>query len=137
MDKPEKYLGNNRFEDVHWLCSLTESELDLLISLKTLVIQRAKVIGHEELAAKFDLKMLRALALVLMEYTKGNIKSSTHISGLVESTAFMDGCSLIQCKLGDILSIRELKACIGMDEKRKPAAKRMREDGAVEEELDY
>ncbi|KAF3450266.1 hypothetical protein FNV43_RR06346 [Rhamnella rubrinervis] len=33
----------------------------MLISLKLLVLQRAEVIGHEGLAQKFDLKMLRAL----------------------------------------------------------------------------
>lgn len=36
---------------------------DMLISLKSLVLQRAKVIGHEGLAQKFDLKMLRALGM--------------------------------------------------------------------------
>ena len=35
----------------------------MLISLKLLVLQRAKVIGHEELANKFDLKTLRALGI--------------------------------------------------------------------------
>ncbi|CAM8917290.1 unnamed protein product [Rhodiola kirilowii] len=54
-------FGNNRIEDVNWLCSLSESELDMLISLKKLVIQRAKVIGNPKLASKIDLKMLRAL----------------------------------------------------------------------------
>ncbi|KAH9792562.1 spc97/spc98 family of spindle pole body (sbp) component [Citrus sinensis] len=53
-------LSKNRVEDVSWLCSLSESE-DMLISLKLLILQRAKVIGHEELANKFDLKTLRAL----------------------------------------------------------------------------
>jgi len=36
---------------------------DMLISLKMLVLQRAKVIGHESLAKKFDLKMLRAMGM--------------------------------------------------------------------------
>lgn len=35
----------------------------MLISLKKLVIQRAKVTGHESLADKFDVKMLRALGI--------------------------------------------------------------------------
>ena len=34
---------------------------DLLISIKMLVLQRAKAIGHENLAEKFDLKTLRAI----------------------------------------------------------------------------
>ncbi|XP_050231193.1 uncharacterized protein LOC126680182 [Mercurialis annua] len=115
----DEILGNNSIEDVSWLCLLSESELDMLISLKMLVIQRAKVIGHGELASKFDLKMLRALALVLMEYLKGNMKNLTHIPGLANSPIFMDGCSLLQCKLCDLLSIEELKTCIDIHEKKK------------------
>lgn len=40
---------------------------DFLMSLKMLVIQRAKVIRCEELAEKFDLKMLRALGMFYNE----------------------------------------------------------------------
>ena len=36
----------------------------MLINLKRLAIQRSKVIGHEELADKFDLKTLRCLGAV-------------------------------------------------------------------------
>lgn len=36
---------------------------DFLISIKMLVLQRAKVIGHEDLAEKFDLKTLRAIGI--------------------------------------------------------------------------
>lgn len=36
---------------------------DMLISIKTLVLQRAKAIGHEDLAEKFDLKTLRAIGI--------------------------------------------------------------------------
>ncbi|RVW91667.1 hypothetical protein CK203_024252 [Vitis vinifera] len=57
-------LGSNRLEDVNWLCSLYDSELDMLISLKMMVLRRAKVIGHEDLAEKFDLKLLRALGML-------------------------------------------------------------------------
>ncbi|XP_037494949.1 uncharacterized protein LOC119370585 [Jatropha curcas] len=105
---------------------------NMLISLKMLVIQRAKVIGYEELATKFDLKMLRALALVLMEHLKGNVEKSSHISDLDNSTSFMHGCSLLQSKLMDILSIQDLKTRIGIDERKKPV-KRPREDDAVKQ----
>nr|KJB66975.1 hypothetical protein B456_010G170900 [Gossypium raimondii] len=57
----EETLGNTNIEDANWLCSLSESELDLLISLKKLALKRASAIGHVQLAKKFDLKMLRAL----------------------------------------------------------------------------
>ncbi|XP_074286494.1 uncharacterized protein LOC141611773 isoform X2 [Silene latifolia] len=58
-------IGDNRPEDVRWLLSLSEPELDLVISLKELALQRAKVVGHENLAYKFDLKILRALSSVV------------------------------------------------------------------------
>lgn len=35
----------------------------MLVSLKLLIIQRAKTIGCDELAYKFDLKMLRAIGM--------------------------------------------------------------------------
>lgn len=38
----------------------------MLISLKLLVLQRADVIGHEQLANKFDLKMLRAIGIYFL-----------------------------------------------------------------------
>ncbi|OMO65907.1 Spc97/Spc98 [Corchorus olitorius] len=60
-EKAEVNFGNNSIEDVTWLCSLSESDLDFLISLKKLALKRASVIGHVQLAKKFDLKMLRAL----------------------------------------------------------------------------
>ncbi|GAB4845692.1 hypothetical protein Ancab_039095 [Ancistrocladus abbreviatus] len=67
MDTEELTGDNNRPEDVRWLYSLSESELDMLLSLKELALQRAKVIGHEDLAEKFDLKMLRGLGSILYE----------------------------------------------------------------------
>ncbi|XP_050215589.1 uncharacterized protein LOC126666771 [Mercurialis annua] len=120
----DTFLGNNSVEDVSWLCSLSESELDMLISLKLLVIQKAEVIGREKLASKFDLKLLRALALVLMEYLKGNDKNLTYIPGLANPPIFTDSGSLLHCKMSDLLSIEELKTCSGMHEKKKQTAKR-------------
>ncbi|GFQ01217.1 hypothetical protein PHJA_002265600 [Phtheirospermum japonicum] len=74
-------LGNNNIDDVRWLCSLSEAELDLLIGLKTMVRMRAKKIGHEFLAKKFDLQMLRELSLVFMEHLKGQLKDVPAASG--------------------------------------------------------
>ncbi|KMS96829.1 hypothetical protein BVRB_8g199070 [Beta vulgaris subsp. vulgaris] len=54
-------IGDSHPKDVRWLCSLSESELDMLISLKKLALQRARAVEHESLAHGFDLKMLRAL----------------------------------------------------------------------------
>ncbi|XP_062012395.1 uncharacterized protein LOC133728955 isoform X1 [Rosa rugosa] len=116
-------LGQNRLEDVSWLCSLSESELDLLISLKKLVLQRAGVIGHEELAVKFDLKVLRALAFVLMTCIKDEVKDLSLVPGFEDSAAFMESCNLLKCDLGDVMSLEEIKACIGIH-LRKAASKR-------------
>ena len=49
---------NNDQEGI-WL----DRSQDMLISLKMLVLQRAKVISYDSLAQKFDLKMLRALGM--------------------------------------------------------------------------
>ncbi|XP_034210704.1 uncharacterized protein LOC117623819 isoform X1 [Prunus dulcis] len=112
----EGILGQNRLEDVSWLCSLSESELDMLISLKSIVLQRARMIGHEELANNFDLKMLRALAFVLMECIRDKVKDLT----LAESAAFMESCNLLKYNLGDIMSLEEIRACIGINSRKGP-----------------
>ncbi|RWR84946.1 Spc97 / Spc98 family of spindle pole body SBP component [Cinnamomum micranthum f. kanehirae] len=76
----EAELGNARPEDVAWLSSLSDTELDMLISLKKLVIQRAKVTDYENLADKFDVKMLRALGVILLEYIRERVKNSSAFS---------------------------------------------------------
>ncbi|WCJ29224.1 Spc97 / Spc98 family of spindle pole body (SBP) component [Euphorbia peplus] len=120
MEPIQQLIGNNCIEDVRWLSSLSDSELDLLISLKMLVLRRAKVIGHQELAKNFHLKILRALALVLMEHAKDNIKTSPHVPELAKSDGFMDGCGLLLgSKLADVLSIEELKSRVGVDRKKQ------------------
>ncbi|KAK4588922.1 hypothetical protein RGQ29_019787 [Quercus rubra] len=118
MDEVEEILGRNRPEDVTWLCSLSASELDMLISLKMLILQRAKVIGHESLAKKFDLKMLRAMGFILMEYLKGKVKDLSLVSG--ENAEFMDCCNLLKFSVEEIMSNEEIKACIGRS-KKSPA----------------
>ncbi|GMY38112.1 hypothetical protein FCV25MIE_33356 [Fagus crenata] len=118
MDEVEEILGRNRLEDVSWLCSLSTSELDMLISLKMLVLQRAKAIGHDNLAQKFDLKMLRAIGFILMEYLKGKVEDLSLVPG--QSAAFMDCCNLLKCSVEEIMSIEQLKACIGRS-KKSPA----------------
>ncbi|KAH7565935.1 hypothetical protein JRO89_XS08G0040800 [Xanthoceras sorbifolium] len=120
LEEMRELLGKNRIEDVSWLCSLSESELDMLISLKLLVLQRAKIIGHEDLANKFDLKMLRALGLIVMENIKGKVKDLSLIPALAEP-ALMDCCSLLKCNSKDIMSIEELKACLDIASRKRPA----------------
>ncbi|KAL6206331.1 PREDICTED: uncharacterized protein LOC101304843 [Fragaria vesca subsp. vesca] len=116
-------LGQNRLEDVSWLCSLSESELDLLISLKKLVLQRARMNGHKELAHKFDLKVLRALAFILMTCIKNKVMDVSLVPGSEDSAAVMDSCNLLKCDLGDVMSLEEIKSCIGIH-LRKAGTKR-------------
>ncbi|CAL9151794.1 unnamed protein product [Musa hybrid cultivar] len=77
--------------DVAWLSSISEPELDFLISLKELIVRRAKTIGHKYLADKFDVKMLRALGIVLLEYFKEHAESAC-APKLAETLALFNGC---------------------------------------------
>ncbi|KAK4790288.1 hypothetical protein SAY86_017592 [Trapa natans] len=136
MDLKEDVLGNNSIEDVSWLCQLSESELvssflftlvpslrikviqidaqdfkqDFLMSLKAIVIQRAKVVKCEELVNNFDLKTLRALGLVVMENLKGKVKDS---SDLLDSTKYcesLDKSNLLKLDIGNVMSLEEIES---------------------------
>lgn len=124
MEEAKEILMNNRIEDISWLSSLTESELDMLISIKMLVLQRAKVIGHEDLAKKFDLKTLRAIGLIMMELLKGKLRES----GVPDQSqsAALNGCNLDSSSLEKILSIDDIIASICSERRKKPG-KRPRE----------
>ncbi|CAH9082448.1 unnamed protein product [Cuscuta europaea] len=69
-------LGSNksRVDDIRWLCSLNESELDFLISLKVMILRGAKKIGSKAIAKNLDLKFLRALSFILMNKLKGHLE---------------------------------------------------------------
>ncbi|CAI9774512.1 unnamed protein product [Fraxinus pennsylvanica] len=109
----QSILGNNHIEDVRWLCSLSESELDFLTGLKTLIHQRAKKIGHEALVKKFDLRTLRALSFALMENLKGELKDLSATSGFK--------CNLLSYNLNGIssLTIEELIPFICSDKRKR------------------
>ncbi|CAL0309878.1 unnamed protein product [Lupinus luteus] len=102
-------------EDVAWLCTLSESEIDMLISLKLLIIRRAKTMGYGELANKFDLKTIRAIALVLMEQLKAEMKDSSVIPDVVKSSAFLDACNLLKCNTEVTQTVEELSKTVGAD----------------------
>ncbi|XP_060196523.1 uncharacterized protein LOC132625911 [Lycium barbarum] len=119
MKEQMAILGNNRIEDVRWLCSLTESELDLLIGLKVLIQQRAKKIRHESLANKFDLKTLRALSFILMENLKGKLKD---LPGTAESSANLDTCNLLNYDLDKTfanMGVEQLSSYICNDKRKR------------------
>ncbi|KAE8715071.1 Spc97 / Spc98 family of spindle pole body component [Hibiscus syriacus] len=125
MGKEKEGLGNNNIDDVSWLCSLSESELDLLIALKKLALKRASAFGHVQLAQKFDLKMLRALGFVLMECLREKVEHLSLIPGMDESAVFLDSSNLLKCKLGEVMSIEEVNECIAFTT-RKEFVKRLR-----------
>ncbi|AEE81922.1 Spc97/Spc98 family of spindle pole body (SBP) component [Arabidopsis thaliana] len=110
MEELSQILKNNRTDDLTWFCSLSESELDLLISLKKLVIRRAKVSGLEDLVAdKFDLKMLRSLGLVLMEYVRKRVEDDTSLApSVVQELSLLDSCNLLKTHVDDTVDIEEI-----------------------------
>ncbi|XP_011090152.1 uncharacterized protein LOC105170916 isoform X3 [Sesamum indicum] len=115
-------LGNNDIDDVRWLCSLTESELDLLMGLKNLVNMRAKKIGHEALAKNFDLRMLRALSVTFMKHLKEQLKDVPATSGF--------DCNLLKQNLSSSLgrmTIDELYPYICSDQRKRIADKFLQE----------
>ncbi|XP_009595210.1 uncharacterized protein [Nicotiana tomentosiformis] len=122
MKEQRAILGNNRIEDVRWLCSLTESEIDLLIGLKVLIHQRAKKIGHESLANKFDLKTLRAFSFILMENLKGKLKDLSCIPGTDESSANLGACNLLNYDLDKTfanMEVEQLSSYICSDKRKR------------------
>ncbi|KAL9285244.1 hypothetical protein AtNW77_Chr4g0272321 [Arabidopsis thaliana] len=127
MEELSQILKNNRTDDLTWFCSLSESELDLLISLKKLVIRRAKVSGLEDLVAdKFDLKMLRSLGLVLMEYVRKRVEDDTSLApSVVQELSLLDSCNLLKTHVDDTVDIEEILTDICNKKSKKKTRKRL------------
>ncbi|GAB2289511.1 hypothetical protein Dimus_023821 [Dionaea muscipula] len=87
-------------DDRKWLYSLSESEIEFLVTLKKLAFQRAKAIGHANWADRFDLKMLRFLGFILMRYVKDKAFDLS-IPGLPISPAVFEGCNLLKSDFKD------------------------------------
>ncbi|KAF3776010.1 hypothetical protein EJ110_NYTH49297, partial [Nymphaea thermarum] len=88
--KEASALGHCRPEDVAWLSSRSDSDLDMLIRIKETVIERAKFVGCEEWGVKFSLKMLRAIDLVLRECLKEGLINASVMSKLAASAICPD-----------------------------------------------
>ncbi|CAA0392837.1 unnamed protein product [Arabidopsis thaliana] len=127
MEELSQILKNNRTDDLTWFCSLSESELDVLISLKKLVIRRAKVSGLEDLVAdKFDLKMLRSLGLVLMEYVRKRVEDDTSLApSVVQELSLLDSCNLLKTHVDDTVDIEEILTDICNKKSKKKTRKRL------------
>ncbi|KAI9072311.1 hypothetical protein K1719_045724 [Acacia pycnantha] len=115
MVKMDNYFIKDRSEDVSWLCSLSEAEIDMLVNLKLCIIHRAEMIGHEELVKKFNLKVLRAIAFVSMEHLKEKVKNSSLTLDAVNLAALLDTCNLLRCDHEGIASVEDLSENIGID----------------------
>ncbi|CAH8356002.1 unnamed protein product [Eruca vesicaria subsp. sativa] len=123
MDELSEILKNNRTQDISWLCSLSESELDLLISLKKLAIHRAEISDHPELADHFDLKLLRALGLVLMEHVRKKDACLDPSAGHHHQLNGLDKCNLLTINVDDTaIDIEEIVTgiCDIKKKKKKP-----------------
>ncbi|XP_062116805.1 uncharacterized protein LOC133830759 isoform X2 [Humulus lupulus] len=94
---------------------------DMIISLKMLVLQCAKLFGQDQITQKFDLKMLRALGLIMMEYVKEKVKEKSLVAGLGESVAFLDSCNLLKCDVENILDSEEVLNCIAAKLRKRHA----------------
>ncbi|KAL3529997.1 hypothetical protein ACH5RR_009319 [Cinchona calisaya] len=115
-------LENNQIEDVRWLCSLSESELDMLIMLKMMVLRRAKKIGHVSLAKEFDLKVLRRLCFTMMEHLKEELKDLSARPDSVDVSKLLDKSNLSKPHVNDSFaskSYEELWECICPENKKR------------------
>ncbi|CAF1915313.1 unnamed protein product [Brassica napus] len=125
MEERSEVLKNNRTQDISWLCSLSEPELDLLISLKKLAIQRAEITDHYELADHFDLKLLRALGFVLMEYVRK--KDTSLVPSAGHQLMGLDKCNLLKTHVDDTtIDIEEIVTGICKIKKKKKKRKPIR-----------
>ncbi|KAI5381477.1 hypothetical protein KIW84_063989 [Lathyrus oleraceus] len=111
----DKINNETRVQDVDWICSLSESEIDFMISLKLLITKRAERIGCKNLADRFDLKTIRAIAFVLMENLKTEVKETSLVPDTVKSTAFLDACNILKCSNVVSATIEELSKTVGAD----------------------
>ncbi|CAM0871789.1 unnamed protein product [Alopecurus aequalis] len=74
-------------EESQWLATLSEPELDFLISLKMLAVKRAETAGRPHLADAFDLRTLRALGIVLLESFKERLKETSVDPAILDNLA--------------------------------------------------
>ncbi|KAH7689974.1 hypothetical protein IHE45_02G017200 [Dioscorea alata] len=104
MGMPEDLTcaGSARLEDAQWLSSLSEPELDLLVSLKELVIKRAKHAGIKDLGERFDLRMLRVLGSILVEYLKERTQSMSEFPNILTLLSHCGLANLDNKKFGSV-----------------------------------
>lgn len=68
-------------EDKAWLASLSDVEVDLLVSIKQMAMERANTIQDERVNGIFGFRVLRTIGLLLKELIKEHLKS-VHFPGM-------------------------------------------------------
>ncbi|KAJ4785267.1 Gamma-tubulin complex component [Rhynchospora pubera] len=106
--------------DASWLSTLSEPELDFLISLKQLAVMRAQNAGHRDLANKFDAGMLRAIGVILLEHFKEKLKGipgHTRDADLIDKLALLklDTPVNVSLEKNSKLSVARLKKKLAHD----------------------
>ncbi|AQK67439.1 uncharacterized protein [Zea mays] len=77
--------------DARWLETLSEPELDVLVSLREVAVTRASDAGHPGLAdTVFHLRALRALGVVLLEELKERLRQSSADANVLDRSALLD-----------------------------------------------
>ncbi|CAI9097397.1 OLC1v1033812C7 [Oldenlandia corymbosa var. corymbosa] len=125
-------FGRNQIEDVRWLCSLSETELDMLIWMKRMVLHRAEIIGHKSLAQEFDLRTLRSLSLTMMKHLMDHLRDLRVHPSYAEAMRGLGGSNLSRSHVNSdfsSMSPEELWAYI-CPEKKKRIAEMLAEDKA-------
>ncbi|XP_058747590.1 uncharacterized protein LOC131626065 isoform X2 [Vicia villosa] len=82
---------------------------------QSLRLKRAERIGCKNLADRFDLKTIRAIAFVLMENLKTEVKDTSLVPDSVKSTAFLDACNILKGSNEVSATIEELSKTVGAD----------------------
>ncbi|CAH9085271.1 unnamed protein product [Cuscuta europaea] len=120
-DKLNSGIGVCSKNDIRWVCSLNDSELDFVISLKVMLLRRPKQMASNN----FDFKFLRALSFIIMNKLKGHLEVMP--AGSIGS---LDNCKLLKFDNDTSfknLSIQELETYI-CTEKRKRLLSKLLED---------
>jgi hypothetical protein len=70
-----------------------------------------------------------------MEYLKGKFKDLSQVQGLTKLVVFPECCNLLKRNPGEDSSMEELKACIGIDERKRPTERYEESQSAVVNEF--
>ncbi|KAJ0967822.1 hypothetical protein J5N97_024739 [Dioscorea zingiberensis] len=119
QEKGEACPQSVRLEDAQWISTLSEFELDLLITLKELVIKRAKHAGVKDLGERFDLRMIRVLGSILVEYLKERMQSMPELRNILPLLSHCGLANLDKKKIGFMGCSEDIKELTSATPRRK------------------